>query len=246
MPRKTERGSVAAAAMPFSRVCGIAALGFAALIVLANVIAVPAGLPHSGATPADVTAFFGTRGDIIGVSSALTPAAWVLATLFGAGAVAAVRRSESDRGEAWSLLGFAGLVMQNSAFAAIIALRLALTSTAPDDGATTAGLWALHDALFTLNGTFLAIALVGLSTGGRRSGLITTWHFALGLLSATLMFTSATLTPLVTEHGGPFGLLGLTGWLLWVAWITAYGIALIRRPGHRRPSTAVRAALGRV
>ena len=142
----------------------------------------PAGLPLTGAEIGEVDAFFGARGDIVGVASALAPAAWVLATLFGAGAVAALRRSERDRGEAWSLVGFAGLVLQNATFAAVVAIRLALTSsTAAHDGAAdTAGLWALHDALFTLNGTFLALALIGLSVAGRRAGLIRPWHGSAG------------------------------------------------------------------
>jgi hypothetical protein len=214
--------------MGFSRITGIAALGFAVAIVLANVIMVPAGLPLTGAEISEVTAFFGTKSDVVAIASALTPTAWLLATLFGAGAVAALRRSERDRGEAWSLLGFTGLALQNATFAAVIATRLALTSTTAHDSATTGGLWALHDALFTLNGTFLALALIGLSVAGLRAGLIRPWHGTLGLVSAALLFGSATLTPLVIDHTGPLGLLGLVGWLMWVTWIIAYGITLIR------------------
>lgn len=148
----------------------------------------------------------------------------MLATLFGAAAVTALRRTEQDLGEGWSLVGFAGLALQNTTFAGVIALRLGF-ATDP----TSAGvLWALHDALFTLNGTFLALALVGLSVGGRRAGLVARWHAALGLLAAALLFASATLAPLVVEGAGPLGLLGLLGWLLWVAWVVAYSVALLR------------------
>jgi hypothetical protein len=216
------------ATMGFSRITGIAALGFAITIVLANAIMVPAGLPLTGAEIGEVTAFFGAEGDVVAIASALTPAAWLLATVFGAGAVSALRRFERGRGEAWSLVGFTGLALQNATFAAVIATRLALTSTAARDSATTAGLWVLHDALFTLNGTFLALALLGLSVAGLRAALIRPWHGALGLASAALLFGSATLTPLVIDHAGPLGLLGLVGWLMWVAWIVAYGITLIR------------------
>ncbi|MGI5350684.1 2-oxoglutarate/malate transporter [Streptomyces sp. CA-250714] len=221
------------AAPSFSRISGIAALGFAFLIVMGNVIVVPAGLPRTGAAIGHVTAFFGAQSGPVGLGSALTPAAWVLATLFGAGAVAALRRSEQERGEAWSLLGFAGVLLQNAAFAVVIAIRLAIASTTSDDTSATLGLWALHDAVFTLNGTFLALALVGLSVGGRRAGLIRSWHGTLGLLSAGLLFASATLAPLVIDGTGPLGLLGLVGWLLWVVWIAAYGITLIRLDSAR-------------
>ena len=215
--------------MAFPRIGGLAALGFAALIVAANLIAVPAGLPSTGAEAGDAAAFFRAHGTVVGISSALTPAAWVLATVFGAGAVAALRRPEHRRGEAWSLVGFAGLLAQNVTFAGVVAIRLALARTAAPDDQVTAALWALHDALFTLNGTFLALALAGLSIGGRRTGLIRPWHGALGLISAALLFGSATLAPAVIAQAGPLGLLGLAGWLLWVVWIAGYGVALIRR-----------------
>jgi hypothetical protein len=97
----------------------------------------------------------------------------------------------------------------------------------------------VHDALFTLNGTFLALALVGLSLSGVRSRLIRPWHAALGLVSAALQFASAAATPLVIAGTGLLGLLGLAGWLLWVVWIVAYGIALIRAGAGRAVAASV-------
>jgi hypothetical protein len=176
-----------------------------------------------------VDGFFRAHGDLVGLGSALTPAAWVLATLFGAGAVRVLWRSERNRGEAWALLGFAGLVLQNAVFTGVVAIRLALASTAADGIGADTSLWALHDALFTLNGTFLAIALLGLSVGGLRGGLIRPWHGRWGLVAAALLFGSAVLAPLVIDHAGPLGLLGLAGWLMWVVWLVVYGVALIRR-----------------
>lgn len=220
----------------FLRIAGLACFGFAAAIVLANAILVPAGLPGAGAGTAEVVEFFAASGGALVIGSALMPAAWALATLFGAGVVAALWRSEPG----WSLFGFAGIVLQNGAFAAVGAIRLALPSAAERGDGVVAGLWALHDALFTLNGVFLAIALVGLSAAGARAAFIPRWHAALGLLSAVLLFSSATLAPLVVEHGGPLGLLGLCGWLMWVVWLAAYGVALLRPAlgGARHPAAA--------
>ncbi|MCM2387949.1 2-oxoglutarate/malate transporter [Streptomyces albipurpureus] len=225
-------------AMGFPRISGFAALGFAGLITLGNVIAVPAGLPAAGSdTDLDeISAFFAEQSAIVGASSALTPAAWVLATLFGAGVVSVLWRAELHRREAWSLVGFAGLILQNAAFSGLIAIRLALTSTADDGTAAVVTLWALYEALFALNGTFLALALIGLSVGGRRAGLSRPRHARLGLVSAALLFLSATLTSLFIGQESLFGLLGLAGWLLWVAWITAYGITLIRLGSSHAPT----------
>ncbi|MEJ3747325.1 hypothetical protein WEI85_29070 [Actinomycetes bacterium KLBMP 9797] len=212
----------------FAHLSGIAAIGFAAMIVTGNLIALPAGLPHSGAALSDVTAFFRGHGDILGVSAALGPATWVLATLFGAGAVLALWPAERERGEAWSLVGFGGLLLQNATFTAIVATRLALAAPSAGDATATGALWALHDGLFVLNGTFLALALTGLSVAGRRGGLTPRWHYVLGLVAAVLQFGAATLAPLAIDDPGRFGFLGLLGWLLWVVWLVAYGIRLVR------------------
>ncbi|GAA3211573.1 hypothetical protein [Nonomuraea helvata] len=214
--------------MRFSRISGIAAIGFATTIVTVNLVLTPAGLPLTGAAPAEVNAFFSAKGALVGLGSALTPAAWVLATVFGAGAVAALWTSERERGEAWSLVGFTGVALQNVTFAAVIATRLALSRTATDAPAGTPGLWAWHDGIFTLNATFLAIALVGLSVAGLRARFIRPWHGALGFVAAALQFASACLAFWIMKEQGPLGLIGLAGWLLWVAWIVVYGIRLVR------------------
>lgn len=217
---------VKVATLPFSRVAGGAAIGFALLIVAGNVITAPAGLPHTAADIGQVTTFFAEEGTALAFASSLIPAAWIMAVVFGAGVVAVTRDSERALGEAWSLVGLCGLVLQNAAFAVVVALRLALSVT--DGQSAPAALWALHDAGFTLNGTFLALALLGMSIGGIRAGLIRGWHAGLGLVAAALLFGSATLAPLVIEHGGALGQVGLAGWLLWVVWIIIYGAALIR------------------
>jgi hypothetical protein len=214
----------------FIQLGGWAAFGFAALILLANAITVPAGLPLPGASQEEVKTFYSTKSGIVAISSALTPLAWLFATVFGAAVLVVLQQSEQSRQEAWLLVGFAGLLLQNTTFAAIIATRLGLMITS-SDSSEVAGLSALHDALFTLNGTFLAMALLGLSLAGIRGGLIHWWHSGLGLLSAALLLLSASLTPLIIRQAGPLGLLGLCGWLLWVLWIVVYGFTLVRFPG---------------
>ncbi|GII78924.1 hypothetical protein Sru01_39060 [Sphaerisporangium rufum] len=216
--------------MRFSRIGGAAAVGFAVTIATINLIMVPAGLPPAGTDAGRAAAFFAADGRLVGVASALAPLAWILATLFGAAAVTAVRESEQARQEAWSLVGFAGVLLQNLTFAGVIAARLALARSAGAGPQAAAALWAWHDAAFTLNGTFLAMALAGLSVAGLRAGLIRPWLAALGALAAVLQFTSACLAFLVIERAGPLGLVGLAGWLAWVVWLVAYGLRLAGAP----------------
>jgi hypothetical protein len=208
-----------------SSLAGVGALVFAAAIVASNLIAVPAGLPPTGTEIEAVASFFAAKGAAVGLSVVLGPTAWIAASVFGAGVVAATRAVATDRGVLWALAGFAGVLLQNAAFSAVMALRLALASTG-GNGADV--LWPFHDAIFTLNGTFLALALAGLTFAGRSVGLVRPWHGTVGLVAAALLFTSATLAPLVVARAGPLGLIGLVGWLLWVVWLIAYGIALLR------------------
>ena len=195
---------------------GLAGAGFALVILSINAVLVPAGMPLPGAPQAEVAAFFTTHADLLRAACAAAPLAWVLSTVFGAGALAALWGT----GPLWALAGFAGVMLQHLTFTGVMATRLALTSV-PEPG-----LWALHGALFVLNGAFLALAMLGFSLSGRRAGLIRGWHAGIGLLAAALQFASATLSPLVIGDPGPAGLLGLVGWLIWVVWIAAYGIRL--------------------
>ncbi|WP_207935972.1 hypothetical protein [Actinomadura sp. KC216] len=213
--------------MTFSRIGGWAAIGFAALLVGGNLVLAPAGPPLIGAPAEEVADFFGDQSGIVRLTSAIGPFVWLLATVFGAAATAALWPIERRRGEAWSLVGFAGLLLQNTTFLGVIATRLALTGTAADASATQ-GLWSLNEAFFALNGTFLATAMIGLSLAGLRTRLIRRSHAVLGFAAAGLQFASAVLLSLAFDDPGPIDLLGLAGWLLWVVWIAWYGIVLIR------------------
>ncbi|HEY1176147.1 MAG TPA: DUF4386 family protein [Phytomonospora sp.] len=207
---------------------GLAGVGFAALIVLGNVVLLSAGMPTPGSDDAGFLAFLDDHRTAVAIATALTPLTWALAAIFGAGAVRALPAGQ----RAWALAGFAGIILQNGVFTGIVALRAALASA--DNGAAEKALLALHDAFFGLNGTFLALAMTGLSIAGVRGGLIPHWHAAVGFTGAALQFASATLTPWTIDDPGPLGLLGLAGWLLWVVWIAAYGLILARStPGRR-------------
>ena len=62
-------------------------------------------------------------------------------------------------------MGFGGVLAQNVTFTIVIGLRLAMSSAGEHAGADL--LWNLHEAFFGLNGTFLALAMVGFSLAGR-------------------------------------------------------------------------------
>lgn len=194
----------------------------------------PAGLPSPGSPPEEAIEFFRAANQPTSAVSLLLPAVWALATVFAAGALAAVLRAGGQ--SVWAYTGFAGILLQNATFTAVVAVRLAMSTV--DDVAGVRTLWALHEALFGFNGTFLALALAGLGAAGRTAGLLPRGLFVLGAIAAVLQFAGAVLTPLVvTGHDG-LARIGLVGWLLWAVWLCGYGICLIRHPRVTRDGTS--------
>ena len=216
--------------MDFSRLSGAAGIGFVALLISANVILTSAGFP----TPSDavdvdqVATIFAAEPEALRLASALLPSAWLLATVFTAGVVAGLWTSHRPSPDAWSLVGFAGVVMQCAVFTGVEAARLALWSAASHDPAAVPGLWGLYNALFGFNQVFLATALIGLSIGGSRTGVISRRNAGIGLTGAALLFASATASPYGIDDVNPLALLGLAGWLLWLVWIVLFSVVLIR------------------
>ncbi|WP_280393780.1 hypothetical protein [Nocardia brasiliensis] len=71
-------------AWSFTRFGGLGAIGFAALIVGANLVLEPAGMPVVGADIEEVNTFFTTESGAVGLSSSNTPAAWWCVLVLGA------------------------------------------------------------------------------------------------------------------------------------------------------------------
>lgn len=208
------------------RVGGFAALGFAGLVMVVNVLLGTAGMPQPGATPEEVREFFATSGAGVTVSTALAPIAWILLPVFAAGVAAAVRRRPVVQGDAWPLVGLGATIMQNCLFGGVVATQAVLAA-----GGLSAdvewGIWQLHTALFSLNAVSLAIIMASLSLAGVHTGLIRRWHAMLGFVSAGVM-TVVSLTTPIHMDGGLIGLIGLAGFLAWVVWLATYGVGLLR------------------
>lgn len=209
----------------FVRLSGIAALGFVASVAIANVFLGSAGAPQRDAEPAEVADFFADKATAIEFASAFAVPAWLCLIVFGAGVVARARRSGDATAEGWSLVGLAGVVLQNALFCGVVATQLALLSGASLDG----GLWQLHWVLFTINGISLATIMLGCTMSGLRIGGIARWHAGIGLLAAALLTCSALFTPVsIDKVPAVLEPIGLGGFLLWLVWVIWYGVTLVR------------------
>ena len=214
------------------RLGGFAGLGFVALVGSVNIILGSAGMPQSGASPAEVQEFFATSGDAVAVASAIATLVWVCLALFAAGVVARLRRESPERVESWPLLGLAGVFMQNTIFAGVVGTQVVLASGSLSDDSFWA-IWQLHNALFTLNGSSLALILLSFSVAGLRAGFIRRWHAVLGFAAAGVLAASSFTTPWHTDVE-PLAMFGLVGFLMWLVWIATYALALLR--GERAPA----------
>ncbi|GAA1641636.1 hypothetical protein [Actinoplanes couchii] len=217
--------------MAFSRVAGVAGLGFVAVLIVANLLLTVAGFPtpSEAVSVAEITAVYASGGGTLRLASALLPAAWLLATVFAVGVCLVLGRDARGRLDPWAVVGLGGVLMQSVVFTAVEATRLAVMSAAAHDPGSVGGLWALHTALFGFNQVFLATALFGLSAAGIRNGVIGRWHARTGIAAGSLLFVTATTSPYGVDGTNPLALLGLAGWLLWVGWIAAFGVVLLRR-----------------
>jgi hypothetical protein len=215
--------------MSLTALAGLGGMGFVLVAITINLIYVRARLPipGAGASLDAVTDVFATIGDGLKKPSVLAPATWLCTTVFAAGLLSVLWRGGSGT-EAWALVGFAGVLMQNVTFACVEALRFGMASAAPHGRGSVAGLWGLSNVLFGFNQLFLAIALSGFTAAGTGAGLVPGWQAWLGYVSAALLFLSSSASPYNVEGANRLSLVGLVGWLGWITWIVTYSITLLR------------------
>lgn len=217
------------------RLGGLAGLGFVGLVGTVNIILGSAGLPRSSASRADVQEFFATNADVVALTCSLATLVWLCLPLFAAGIVARLRRAPVEQVESWPLLGLAGVIMQNAIFAGVVGTQVLLANADLSDDSAWA-VWQLHNALFTLNGTSLALILLSLSVAGLRSGLVRRWHGRLGLVAAAVLATSSFTTPFHDDVEA-LSLIGLVGFVLWLVWVVTYSLVLLRSDRLTAPAS---------
>ena len=150
--------------MPYSRITGLAGILFVVLVVAVTLTFVSSSPPDNDATAVEIASYYTANGGLMTFVSVIAPLVWVCLLVFGSGVFAQVRAHETTKGEAWAYVGLLGILMQNAIFATVIATEVAFNVGA-DSVAANAGLteviWRFQRAMFTLNGTSLALALTG-------------------------------------------------------------------------------------
>jgi uncharacterized membrane protein len=85
---------------------------------------------QEGESLAEVTDAYAAVGDALKWSSVIVPVPWLFTTVFAVGLVSVLWRPGSAQG-AWTLVGLAGVLMQNATFTTVEAPRPAAAARRP-------------------------------------------------------------------------------------------------------------------
>ncbi|TDD11691.1 hypothetical protein E1292_04010 [Nonomuraea deserti] len=214
--------------MAITTLAAMSGVGFVLMLIILNCAYIRVGLPAptSGQSMETIAGSLAAIGGRLQRLSVVVPFAWVFTTVFATGLLSTLWRGNMET-DAWALVGFAGVLMQNVVFTAAEALRFGMTSAAAHDRGSVVGLWRLTDVLICFNQVFLAMAILGFTVAGTSLGFIPAWHTWLGYLTAGLMIVFSSLTPYTVGGASRFALAGLIAAFGWGAWIVSCSIALL-------------------
>lgn len=219
--------------MGMRRIAGTGGVLFVALVVITNLAQGAAGRPFGNPDDpgylSDYLAYYTDGGWIPTLLGFVLPLIWLGLAVFAVGLTSTLLRREWVDGEAWSLLGLVGVVMQNAIFPVVVALDVAQYRFVADEGALDLGLHHAHEVLFGLNSLSLAIALTGFSAAMLRGGTGLRWLPRTGFLGALLLAVSTTNLG-IDSAAGLFDAAGLLGFVLWLGFIATAGLWLLRQP----------------
>lgn len=207
------------------RLAGTGGLVFAATVLAQNLIR--ASAPGFGAGPAQVTTYFLHHRAAVLVPLGLFPAEMIALFAF----VAAVR-ARADREESrWQAsMGTLGAATIAALFALVNITEIVLAAKAGQLAASPAviqALWAVHAAAFGLDLAAIAVALLGLSYAAASVRLIPAWLTVAAWPGAACLLTAAVFT-VALANGGPWGAVGLAGFIIWLVFVITASVSLLR------------------
>jgi hypothetical protein len=147
--------------------------------------------------------------------------------------VAGLTRRCSDlcpASEVWGGLGRSSVAVIAVLFGLINVLQVVLVAERAElagNPALVSALWAMHNAVFTLNLLAVGGALLGLGRAATLAGLVPRWMWPVSIVGALLLAVAA--APAVAEvHGSNLLAIGLIGFLCWLLLLATSSIRLLR------------------
>jgi len=217
------------------RLVGAAAIAFAVLVVIENVLFAVTGALSYGAPIEDVLAYYAANRDAVAIVSGLVALYLPLLLVFVTGLHGLVER-RGGAGADWSRLALAAGATLSAIFVLVNVLQIGLALSAGGLAGPTPAfglVWQIHAAAFALALPMLGTTCIGSALAAHASGLTPAWQRLLGLVGGSLLL-AAGAAPLAIADGSALLFVALPGLAAWLVWLLATGVRLVR--SNSRPS----------
>ena len=211
------------------RLVGVAAIGFAVLVVIENVLFAVTGAPAYGAPIEEVLAYYAANRDSVAIVSGLVALYLPLLLAFLAGLHGLVER-RGGAGADWSRLALAAGATLSAIFVLVNVLQIGFALSAGRLAEPTPAfelVWQIHAAAFALTMPMLGTTCIGAALAAHASGLTPAWQRLVGLVGGSLLL-AAGLGNLAIADGSALIFVGLLGFAAWLVWLLATGVRLVR------------------
>ena len=211
------------------RLVGAAAIAFAVLWVIENVLFAATGAPSYSAPIEEVLAYYAANRDTVAVISGLVALYLPLLLVFVTGLHGLVE-GRGGAGADWSRLALAAGATLSAIFVLFNVLQIGLAISAGGLAEPTPAfelVWQIHAAAFGLALPMLGTTCIGGAVAAHASGLTPAWQRLLGLVGGSLLL-AAGLDNLAIADGSPLIFVGLLGFAAWLVWLVATGLRLMR------------------
>ena len=214
--------------MRSSRLAAASGLTFVGLAVVQNIIRAATAAPNDARSQSIVAHFVDHRDAELVLAATVVGGAFALALFVGHVWTRLTRGPERS----WAQTGIIGVMGIFAIFPMLVACEMALlvitgrASPGPDAVET---LWALHNAVFTVNLAALGVATLGLSVAALRSGLLPRPYRIIGPLAAGLLTLGAIFgSQIAAGNAKPMFALSGLGYLGWLSVVAVISVQLLR------------------
>ncbi|TFC34113.1 hypothetical protein [Cryobacterium sp. TMT2-42-4] len=211
------------------RFVGAAAIAFAVLVVIENVLFAVTGAPGYGDPIEEVLAYYATNRDAVAIISGLVALYLPLLLVFVTGLHGLVER-RGGAGAGWSRLTLAAGATLATIFVLFNVTQIGLALSAGGLAEPTPAfelVWQIHAAAFALALPMIGTTCFGVALAAHASGLTPAWQRLLGLVGGSLLL-AAGLGSLAIADGSALIFAGLLGFAAWLIWLLATGVRLVR------------------
>lgn len=215
--------------LPQGRLVGAAAIAFAVLWVIENVLFAATGAVSYSAPIEDVAVYYAANQDTIAIISGLVALYLPLLLVFVTGLHGLVNR-RGGAGADWSRLAVASGATLSAAFVLFNVTQIGLALAAGRLSEPTPAfelIWQIHAAAFAFVLPMLGATFIGAAFAAHASELTPQWQRVLGLVGGSLLL-AAGLGSLAIADGSPLIFVGLLGFAAWVVWLLVTGVRIIR------------------